>query len=103
MVRRKTAAGGYEDSSDGSDIEIVDNSEHTLKRSKSIPHVLPRLTAGAFQFPGSRSSSGRSPVPSRHVSLSSSNRPTATPEGIQTLPKTPEILVCESVFEMSLR
>lgn len=108
MAKRKTVAGGYEESSDGSDVELVDASEQALKRSKSVPHALPRLTTasksglGAFQFPGSRSSSGRGSAPPRHVSVSSSGRPTPSPEGVQTVTHTPKIRVCESPFELSV-
>jgi hypothetical protein len=101
MSKRKTVAGGYEDSSDGSDIELVTYPEQGNKSAKSAPYAPPRLTTasksglGAVQFPGACSSSERGSVPPCHVSLLSSNRPTPAANGLQTVAHTPEIRVCK--------
>lgn len=105
MSKRKATAGGYEDSSDGSDIEFVDTPEQGPKRSKLTPYAPPRLTTasgpslGGFRFPVG-SSLGRGSVPPRHMSISSSNRPTPTPDGIQTVSHTPEIRICKSLSQL---
>lgn len=77
MAKRKTTAGGYDDSSDGLDPNL-DTSPKQLdpKRSKSTPYAPPRVTmrpvATSFQLPGSTRGF-------RHVSTPALGRPTPPP------------------------
>ncbi|KAG9074291.1 hypothetical protein FRC06_010793, partial [Ceratobasidium sp. 370] len=92
MSKRKVVAGGYEESSDGIEIDPSAGFELSLKRSKSTPYAPPRLTvqsksvAGAFRLPGSAASSMRGSVPPL-----SSRRSTPASDSIQTARSTPEI------------
>ncbi|KAG9085356.1 hypothetical protein FS749_004476 [Ceratobasidium sp. UAMH 11750] len=101
MSKRKIVAGGYEESSDVSDIDGRVDTEQALKRSKSAPYAPPRLTSGSFLLPRSVSSSIRGSVPPRQVSLSRSTpeimmvqdrvdtRGSTPAEGLSSAPKGP--------------
>ncbi|KAG9093099.1 hypothetical protein FRC06_011673 [Ceratobasidium sp. 370] len=99
MSKCKIVAGGYEESSDGPDIDLIASPKPSSKRSKSAPYAPPRLTIPSkpgptpFQLPSSAVSSTRGSVPPRHVSTSS-RRPTPAPDNTQTARNTPEIQMC---------
>jgi hypothetical protein len=103
MSKRKTTAGGYDDSSDGLDLDLDTSPNPDSKRSKSAQHAPPRVTMGPrpFQYPGSTRGArhvsapvfGRTPLSSGRATPAppSSGRQTPVPDYAQVARNTPEV------------